>query len=196
MNFRSFFHKILFATLFLLNTISFVTPKIYIGQIKGFVDVLNPKYEYLSPIHGAMLWETSYVENLYRFAPTSSTKKLIKELFFLQFDGVTFDATSHPLLPAYSFDSKIIGKLVGTFVEYQNKLEKLKEFESTEDYQKIIQQKKQWGEEIRKLSTTIKKLQKSKKEDEKELPEVIEQKKATISKIREIENQINQIKTR
>ncbi len=194
MNFRSFFHKILFATLFLLNTISFVTPKIYIGQIKGFVDVLNPKYEYLSPFHGAMLWETSYVENLYRFAPKSSTKKLIKELFFLQFDDVTFDVTNHPLLPAYYFDSKIIGKLVGTFVEYQNKLEKLKKLESTEDYQKIIQQKKQWGEEIkqwgeeiRKLIPTIKKLQKSKKDaDKKELPEVIKQKTAILDEIRKI----------
>lgn len=135
----NFMHKIIFCILFFsLN----VKAEIPVGEIENLASVLKAEYENLSPIWGAIFWKTNYVENIYRFASGSSTKKLVQQdLFFLQFDGVTFDATNHPLLPAYYFDASIIGKLILAFVEYRNDLNELEVKKESEEYKNLTKKR-------------------------------------------------------
>jgi hypothetical protein len=108
----------LIFTLLLTNLTSFLDSKVSVNKIKDLVNVLNPEYEYISPIHGAILWESDYVKNFYQFAPDSETKKLVKEIFYLQPDGVTFVVTINPLKIAHYFTPQIIGKIIGLTIEF------------------------------------------------------------------------------
>ena len=69
--------------------------EIPVTQIRGLASILNQDKQYLSPVWGAVLWNSPYVENLYLFGlPTSATVKLARSIFFVHHDEVTFDVTS------------------------------------------------------------------------------------------------------
>jgi hypothetical protein len=149
--FSELFQKTILISLSLLTSTFYLTPKISVVEIKDLYNVLmqtpkyeypsatpgkmmwetsyditpTPCYEYTSPIFGALLWETDYIKNIYRIAPESKTKKLVKELFFFHHDDVTFDVTSNPIKPACYFTPQIIGQLVGLITNFElKKIEK------------------------------------------------------------------------
>ena len=57
--------------------------EISVANFRGLASVLKPEHEYLSPIHGALLWKNNYIENLYRYGDQTSETLIsqIKELF-------------------------------------------------------------------------------------------------------------------
>ena len=82
-------------------------------QIKGLYDPLQKEYKSLSPIHGFNWWQIGIIENMYRFGnPDDATIKLIQELFYLQFDRITFDTTHLKRKPATYFTPQTIGKIL------------------------------------------------------------------------------------
>jgi hypothetical protein len=69
---------------------------------------------YLSPSQGAALWNSPYLKNLYDFGQDDDpVVQLIRQLFFLQHDGVTFDITSLPTKFAKYLSHENVGKIVG-----------------------------------------------------------------------------------
>lgn len=64
------------------------------------------------PTNGLVWWRTGIIESLYRNGnENSATVKLIRDLFYLQRDEVTFDVTTLNRKPAKHFKPSTIGKL-------------------------------------------------------------------------------------
>ena len=90
-----------------------LTAEIPFTEIKGLYTVVNPKYNYLSPLNGFNWWKTKHIENMYRFGTESdATIKLIQDIFYLQGDDVTFDVTTLNKKPAKHFTAATIGKIL------------------------------------------------------------------------------------
>jgi hypothetical protein len=100
--------------------------EIPVPQTRGLASVLNQDKQYLSPVWGAVLWNSPYVENLYRFGlPTSATVKLARSIFFVHHDQVTFDTTYLATRIATYFTPYLVGQLVALIDNYQMNLEAL-----------------------------------------------------------------------
>jgi hypothetical protein len=105
--------------------------EIPVTQIRGLASVLKPDKQYLSPVWGAVLWNSPYVENLYRFGlPTSNTVKLARSIFFVHHDDVTFDTTYLATRIATYFTPYFIGQLVALIDNYQINTQKLAELKT------------------------------------------------------------------
>jgi len=91
-------------------------------ELKGLYNGIKEDKKYLSPVHGFNWFKTGVVENMYRYGDEAdATIKLIKELFYLQPDGVTFDITSLARKPAKYFTPRTIGKILNVIEKYKDK---------------------------------------------------------------------------
>jgi len=89
------------------------------NQIKALHSVVRPDRVQFSPLNGFTWWKTFFIENLYRYGDNnSSTVRLIKELFYLQYDGITFDATKLARKPATYFKASTIGIIAALLQQY------------------------------------------------------------------------------
>src|SRR3990172_5271498 len=97
----------------LLLTGPFAHAEIAFTDIKGmYTDIIDSK-KHLSPVHGFNWFKTGIIENMYRYGDENdATIKLVKEIFFLQPDDVTFDTTQNPGKPANYFTATTIGKIL------------------------------------------------------------------------------------
>ena len=108
---------IFFATQYFF---SLYPTEIPITQIKNLASVLKPEYEYLSPIHGAIFCHNDYIENLYRYGnEKDATVRLIKELFFVHHDNITFDRTYLPIKIAAHFSPQDIGQIIAEIENFK-----------------------------------------------------------------------------
>jgi len=95
--------------------------EIPVTQIRGLASVLKPDKQNFSPVWGAVLWNSPYIENLYRFGlPTSNTVRLARSIFFVHHDDVTFDTTYLATRIATYFTPYLIGQLVGLIDNFYN----------------------------------------------------------------------------
>jgi len=93
------------------------------GTLKGTYTILRSslgeEYTAASPVHGAILAETGFIRNYYRFGnPDEAPVKLIKALFH-EVAG-SFNATRLGSNPGAHFSASTIGKIMGhLFIEYK-----------------------------------------------------------------------------
>jgi hypothetical protein len=100
-----------------------IYPEIAFTEIKGLYDPIPADKKQCSPVHGFNWWKTGVVENFWIFGDQASdTIKLIRDLFYLQADGVTFDATNLSRKPAKYFDAKTIGEIIRLIDQYKQPL--------------------------------------------------------------------------
>jgi len=125
--------SIKYISLILTLAITNLFSEIPITQIKTFQGVFKPDYiegippeelqfneNKFNPTWGAIFWNSPYVENLYKLGcEEHGSIKLIHDLFFVQHDEVSFDATCLPLKIAYYFSPEDIGKIIGLIDNYQ-----------------------------------------------------------------------------
>src|SRR5579872_972704 len=113
--------KIYFLLLFFINP--YIRSEIAFTEIKGLYDPIPADKKQCSPVHGFNWWKTGIVENFWIFGDQASdTIKLIRDLFYLQADGVTFDATNLSRKPAKYFDAKTIGEIIRLIDQYKQPL--------------------------------------------------------------------------
>jgi hypothetical protein len=109
--------------LFLITTcaaISSLHATIPFTWIKGLYAVTKPEFNYLSPINGLVWYEQGIVENMYRYGDDNdATIKLVKELFYLQRDNISFVPTIRADKPASFFTPIIIGKIMAVIESYR-----------------------------------------------------------------------------
>jgi len=119
--------KNILILIFFFTSIAKINPIIPLNQIRGLAYACNPTLtegiapelqqvngNRFSPLWGAILWNSPYIENLWRYGDTpSNTIQLIKELFFLHHDEITFDATHLPLKIGAYLSLEDIGKIIG-----------------------------------------------------------------------------------
>ncbi len=92
----------------------FVQADIDFTQIKGLYSVFKTN-QYLSPLHGFAWWQSGYTEELYRTGDVRlNTIKLVRELFFLQNDDVTFSPTILSSKIATYLTPRAIGRILST----------------------------------------------------------------------------------
>ena len=150
----------------------FIVPQVHqlysinIKWIKNTHNVLEPEYQYLSPVHGAIWWEKSLVEkyNTFGFFGRSipkginvgtqkrpiylskapfGTVALIRELFHVV-QG-SFNVTYNIASAAYHFSAKTIGKICATIEQNKEKgslfliQQLIKVIKSDTDFQKSIE---------------------------------------------------------
>lgn len=96
--------------------------------MKGVYGVTKLAYSHLSPINGMVWAEQRIVENMYRYGnPDDATIKLIKELFYLQADNVSFRPTILKSKPASYYTPQMVGTIMRVVTEYrENKAEENK----------------------------------------------------------------------
>lgn len=116
-------NAIVFLLLLASNLLAFKPEEGY-----GLLNAINPKYFYLSPIHGINWWENKIVENMYRFGNKTivnpntgqiihtgdATIDLIFQLFHLDENNVTFHPTAGKRQPAFYFTPTTIGRILDT----------------------------------------------------------------------------------
>ncbi len=125
----------------LLTTISIalIQAEPPLTEVSGMSSCMNPGYELYAPALGCLYWKNPYIKNLYEYGPEKSAMvKLVKSLFFIQFDNVTFDITASPIKIARYFTPPDIGKIIGNIVIYQTKFNEL----SKTAYQHKLKNKK------------------------------------------------------
>ncbi len=82
-------------------------------DIKGIHALISPSKEYVSPLNGLIWWNNNMVQNLYRYGnETQTTIQLIKNMFHLQYDGITFGTTVLPRNAAYYFKPSTIAVII------------------------------------------------------------------------------------
>lgn len=92
-------------------------------QIKGLYDPIPETKKQCSPVHGFNWWKTGIIENFWTFGDQdTNTIKLIRDLFYLQPDGVTFDVTSLARKPAKYLNAKAIGQIIALINRYTDAL--------------------------------------------------------------------------
>ena len=90
--------------------------------MKDSYAITNIGYKHLLPINGMVWSEQRIVENMYRYGnPHDGTIKLIKELFYLQADNVSFRPTILKSKPASYWTPKDIGKIMQVITAYRKK---------------------------------------------------------------------------
>jgi hypothetical protein len=88
--------------------------------IKGLYAVTKPECAYLSPING-LVWSQGIVENMYRYGDDAdATIRLIKELFYLQRDEVSFVPTVREDKPAAFWGPLQGGKILAVMQKHRN----------------------------------------------------------------------------
>ena len=109
--------RISFINLFLINTIHAEVPFTW---MLGIYAIMHPAYRHLLPLNG-MLWaEQCIVDALYRDGnPNNATIKLVKELFYLQDDMVSFRPTILKSKPASYWTPATIGKINAAITAYR-----------------------------------------------------------------------------
>jgi len=119
--------KSILILIFFFTSITKLNPIIPLNQNRGLSYVCNPTLtegitpelqqvngNRFSPLWGAILWNSPYIENLWRYGdPSSNTIQLIKELFFLHHDEITFDTTHLPLKIGAYLSLEDVGKIIG-----------------------------------------------------------------------------------
>ena len=117
------------------------TYPINIKWIRGTYNILKPEFQHLSPVHGAIWWETTLIEKYYNFGffgkvipkitigtkrkqlflpkPPYSTITLIRELFHTV-QG-SFNVTHNISSTAYHFSARTIGKICATIEQHKDK---------------------------------------------------------------------------
>jgi len=82
-------------------------------EIKGLSSTVKLDEMDYNPLNGLVWWHAGIMENLYRYGDDKdATVKLVKELFYLQRDEITFDITSLNRKPARYFKATTIGKII------------------------------------------------------------------------------------
>ena len=97
-----------------------------------------------SPIYGALAWHSPYVFNLWQLDSDSATANLVKQLFNLQHDGITFDISGLPANTISHLSCEDIGYIIGLLYNYE---------QAMEQYRKHIESHDQTLQEERTLST-------------------------------------------
>ena len=82
-------------------------------ELKGATEAMKPGYESISPAVGALYWYSSFMRNIYLYAPESETNNFIHELYNMLTDGITFDCTNSYTRIARYLTPKDMGALVG-----------------------------------------------------------------------------------
>lgn len=115
------YRKSIFIPLFIIiSTGQFIKTELSFTAINYLHRIINDKFDHLSILVGFNWWRTHVIENMYRFgSDDDATIQLIKELFHLQFDDITFDVTELGNKPAKYFDGIIVGIIVGILEMYQ-----------------------------------------------------------------------------
>lgn len=97
-------------------------------EIKGTYSDIKVSKKYLSPVNGFNWWKTGIINNLYRYGnPEDATIKLLRELFYLQQDQITFDTTNLARKPAKYFTPRTIGKILNIIDKQTNETNLLSE---------------------------------------------------------------------
>lgn len=103
--------------LFLGNTTHTEVPFTW---MKNLYAITGLEYEQLSPINGMVWSEQRIVENMYRYGnPDDATIKLIKEIFYLQADNVSFRPTILKSKPASYWTPHNIGAIIRAITVYR-----------------------------------------------------------------------------
>ncbi len=190
MNIRKYF-----LPLFLL-AFSTIHPEIPIDQIKGLASILKEDKQYLSPLCGAMIWNSGYVKNLYEYGDDNDPLvKLTQKLFYLQHDQVTFGPTTLPTNLATYFDEELIGKIINALENNGNVKAILTDFLDQEDVQKKLEQHKNKLENEKQLLEEELKELLEQKEKSEELKEIRKKIKSYKEKIRDKNKNIRRLKT-
>ena len=82
-------------------------------ELKDATEAMKPGYESISPAVGALYWYSSFMRNIYLYAPESETNNFIHELYNMLTDGITFDCTNSYTRIACYLMPKDMGALVG-----------------------------------------------------------------------------------
>lgn len=91
-------------------------------KIKYLHAIINKEFISLSPLIGFSWWLTQTIENLYRYGnKNDATIQLIRELFHLQYDEITFDVTVLGNKPAKYFNAKFVGSIIGLLKLHEGK---------------------------------------------------------------------------
>lgn len=89
------------------------------GDLKDLYTIFKPEYRHLSPVHGALSWETPLIESMYRFDPhsldekTSSLNKFMRKLFYLNNDMINFNVMQSHTELATHITPFMVGQIMG-----------------------------------------------------------------------------------
>ncbi len=112
--------KELSLILLMSSFVGFMQAELPLTEVAGTSACMKSGYELYAPSLGCLYWKSNYTRNLLQYGlNTSGMVKLVKSLFFIQFDNVTFDITASPTKIAHYFSPSDIGKLIGTVIIYQ-----------------------------------------------------------------------------
>lgn len=90
-----------------------------ITAIKGLDAIPQKNHKHLSLVHGAVWWNNKLIENLYKNGNKKhATIQLLRNLFYLQKDLVTFDITTLNRNPARYFKESTIGIILAILEPY------------------------------------------------------------------------------
>lgn len=123
----SFFARIIVALFFISFGIVRLHAIFPFNDIKDTDPLIKPEERAYTPINGVAWWESGIIESLYRNGnDNDATIKLVRELFYLQRDGVTFDITTLNRKPAKYFKPSTVGKVIN-FIRQSNITEQTSE---------------------------------------------------------------------
>ncbi len=108
----------IFFLCFLINVTS-VKSELSITDIHGLDAIVHENYKHLSLVQGALWWDNHVIENLYKNGNKQhATIQLLRNLFYLQRDLVTFDITTLNRNPARYFKESTIGIILAILEPY------------------------------------------------------------------------------
>lgn len=124
-------HAILCVSSFCLFFIGTTQTEVPFTWMHYIYAVTHPTYCHLSPIHGMDWAEQRTVDQMYLEGnPNSPTIKLIKELFYMQADNVSFRPTILKSKPASYWTPQDIGKIIAAITTYRQSTASKKDTEN------------------------------------------------------------------
>jgi len=165
--------------------------EVSVAELKGLDEVLADNYKHLSPVQGCLAWKTNYIENIWRSTIKSAPQTLIKYMFHLQHDGVTFGPTISATSLATYLDEVMIGEVLGVIQTYRNQ-----EKPSENDLKKALEEIFTIGSRSEELEETIKsKLEEEGKKIKNRLEGPLKDLKQ-LDEIKSIEKQLDSTETK
>ena len=126
-------------------------------RLKGLYKPLTPKAQKVSPLHGAIEFETGAVERRYDVESEAFGPELVQELFYKQ--GPQFRPTSSKSKAAYALSPEILGFVIGALETGKLQDPAVRAYiieQWTNEYRKITDEKRPFPKgKIEKLLTLI-----------------------------------------
>ncbi len=127
------------------------------SKLKGLYTPLTNEAKKVSPMHGAIEFETGIIQKKYEVESQAFGPQLVQELFFKQ--GPQFKPTSSKAKAAYALSPEILGLVIGALETGRLQEEKVRNYiidQWQNEYRKITDEKKLFSRgKIEKLLTLI-----------------------------------------